>query len=179
MEPLTIAAAAVVLFVVIAWVLLERRRRRRERTAIEAHQGNSKLTVLETRPCGDCRHFDLDAGQMIMGQTPDFVAATRHLLPWQMGRKREVDYNPEYLELEAKLEQAIKDRDYTLQSELTDKMMTMDPGRVRKPSEYVPPEMLRLKWQDFGACAQHEELRANTDTCADYAPKLQSVKDAS
>lgn len=151
----------------------------RRRSTARASRPPPLPIVKDVRYCQDCRHFDIDAGQLIIAQNPNFKAATQHLLPWQMGQKREVEFSEDYLALERELEEAIAARDYKRQSELTNEMMTMDPGRLKDPEEYVEPRMLRLKWEDFGACAHHEEIRANTDTCENYTPKLHAVEKAS
>jgi hypothetical protein len=128
-----------------------------------------KLPVVDS--CEGCRFFSLEGGQTVMASQPAFAQAAQHIPPWQMGRPRLVEPNPEYDDLEARMQAAGTKGDYELQSKLHEELMTMRPGTLLPPEEHIEEPMLRLQWSDFGACGRHQELRSKTDRCEDYEEK--------
>ncbi len=48
--------------------------------------------VVDTRFCGDCSYWDLDEGQSVMNQHPDFLLAAAHLPPAIIGAV--IEYEP-------------------------------------------------------------------------------------
>lgn len=147
--------------------------------ALDALDSGKKVSLTvaheSDRVCATCRHWDLEAGQNEMKRNPAFQQATEHLLPWQMAHPRQVKPNPAYIALEEKMQAAVKAEDHDEARKLHHELLRTDPGEVIDPSEYVPPEVLKLTWSDVGACAKHQELRMRTDKCEAYEMKLQAV----
>jgi hypothetical protein len=132
--------------------------------AFANRESRRRLRVIPSR-CEDCRFWDLDAGQHMMKANPAFFAATAHLQPWQMGGMRKVEMNPDYLEIEAQLQEAIKAKDPEAQKELHEKLLSLDPGELVDPETYIDPETLKSSWMELGACSKHQELRMGRDSC--------------
>lgn len=116
--------------------------------------------------CANCRSFSLEGGQQTIAHTGAFAAAAAVLPPWKMAVKRQIEWSPEYRQLEAELAAAVEDDDVALQGEINAKIHALgELGTEVPPAEYVAAELLELSWRDFGACTKHGELRARTDSC--------------
>jgi len=103
-----------------------------------------------------------------MASQPAFMQASQHIPPWQMGRPRIVEPNPEYDALEARMQAAGTDGDFELQAKLHEELLQLRPGTLLPPEDHIEAPMLRLQWSDFGACGRHQELRSKTDRCDDW-----------
>lgn len=136
------------------------------------------------RTCGNCAHFDLEAGQELMRTHKAFMAASEDLAPWQMAQAhRKFEPNPEYVALRAELNDLLdaansipndsEHYDERVASdakirELQARMEVMNPHQVASPSEQTTPDMLKLKWKDMGACEHHLECRYKSDSCSEF-----------
>lgn len=129
------------------------------------------LPVVDNPTCESCCYFSLEGGQTLMRAQPAFFAAAQVLAPWQMGRPREVKPNPDYDALEAELYEASAAGQIERAEALHERLMTMRPGELLPPETYIEEPILKLQWQDFGACGRHSELRAKSDTCAEWATR--------
>lgn len=153
---------------------------RRARTAlVEVESAVVKLPVVAPKTtCATCMHFSLEAGQDEMRRNPAFMAALQVLPLWKMSRPREIEWHPAYAPLDKKLRAAIEAKDQKRVMEVQKEIDALDIesyGREKNPREYVPPEALAAKPQDFGACAAHSELRSMNDRCDSYAVKAVSA----
>jgi hypothetical protein len=126
------------------------------------HRGKVHLPVAG-QTCSGCEHFDLAGGQKVMGMNPAFTAASTHIPPWRMGRVLKSEPNPEYARLTA-LRDALPEGS-SERAVLDAKLDTVPRAQPLPDDAQVPPGMLGLEWQDFGACREHTELRAKSDTC--------------
>jgi hypothetical protein len=168
MEPTPLLIACAILLVVVIAMFSGR-------VSISLHKLSPadrqrvKLPVIDS--CEGCRFFSLEGGQTIMSSQPAFAQAAQHIPPWQMGRPRLVEPNPEYDALEERMQLAGKEGKYDLQSKLHAELMTMRPGTLLPPEDHIEEPMLRLQWSDFGACGRHQELRSKADRCDDYEEK--------
>ncbi len=137
-----------------------------------SRQGKKTAPALMAVPtCEGCRFFSLKGGQTLMRSHPAFASAAEIIPPWQMSQPRKVEPNPEYDKLEEEMNAAGMNGEHELQRRLHDELLTMNPGELLPPESYTEESMLKLQWADFGACGQHQELRARTDSCDKYAKK--------
>lgn len=137
-----------------------------------------KLEHFASEPacCGACTHFSLEAGQQELHRNPSFAVAMQLLPPWRMGQKREFEWHPDFAPLDAALQEAISARDQARVLEIQkqiDELPLESFGREKNPTEYIQPEALATRWQDFGACAKHHELRVQSDCCGQFVPASQ------
>lgn len=101
------------------------------------------------RECNGCTHFDLEEGQAAIAEQPAFQAATQHVSPAMMGRRRD----PEASSDEPSADEPSAEPDASEQAETPD------------AANAIPAS---CKWTDFGACGHEGQLRWRRDVCAKW-----------
>lgn len=127
-----------------------------------------RLPVLDPS-CSNCAHFDLTAGQQLMGQHPAFMGAAQHLAPWQMMQTAKSTPNPDHAELTAKLAAATKAGDAALMVELR-KQLDETPEELAAKLEPgdVSRELRAVQWSDYGYCLYDPQLVDKSHHCDGY-----------
>lgn len=98
------------------------------------------------RKCGNCKHFDLAAGQAALKEWPAFMGAAAVLAPDRMGRPRVPT-----------VEQLIEEGNTPEEAKL----------KHAEAKDAQLPET-NVGWDEIGSCAKHSQGRAMTDSCKDW-----------
>lgn len=164
------AAAAITLAIVLSagWFFLRRVRQLLPTTPVVDIDAAPALNILQDRSCEGCKSFNLHAGQRLMHTQPAFAQASQHLEPWQMARKRRVDFDPRYLEIEKAMFDAQNAGQMDIAEKMRAQLMTIDPGELEDDTSDVSQAMMELDWTRLGLCGLHKELRFETDCCPKF-----------
>ena len=110
--------------------------------------------------CGNCKHFDLEEGQAVMRQHKPFLAAAAVLAPAEMGK------TIQYEELECSEEGCGKAHP------IQDCLVCRGNGTVNKRIGPAPTGVAaKVKWADFGACLENNDIRHSSDSCSAFEPR--------
>lgn len=145
-----------------------------------------RVVQAEEGLCGKCRAFSVKGAKAIFRQQGAFTDVQQHLAPWQYFNPPKLVTNPEWEELEAKLDEINEamldadpqdiERSAELEAErqrLLDEQSKLTPKLLQKPGPTdIDPRDLALTWDDFGYCEKHRELRTKPDGCPDFEERL-------
>jgi hypothetical protein len=119
--------------------------------------------------CDGCAHFDVAAGQAAMRENPAFVAACASIPPWRMDRVIKTEPNPDHVLLVTEIDLA-RERGDAEQVLSLESQLELTPATRPLPDDKqeVDPELMKVSWEDFGACLVRSEVRAPHDACDDW-----------
>lgn len=160
------------------------------RTSSRPKATHVPLPVLQPKPrCGDCRRFNLAAGQATLRRAGAFSQVMDALEPWEYlhppHRVPHEGYDATQREIQAvqtrmnETPPGDRERGAELQRErdrLFAKLAELEREAIVKPGPGdVPEDDLSLKWSDFGHCGAHHELRVPYDSCEAFEAREPAV----